>query len=140
MGSKMRIIVGLMGLLFLTGCAKLQHLDQLLTLKAVSDEQARMDQTVERQNQKFQELIKAVQDGSVKNYPDQKSIAKKFGEPILKRETNKEGQTLEYWLYRYATKYFDSEKIYLYFDHEAKLISSEYVPAGKFSDTAEKSQ
>ncbi len=119
-----------MGLIIFSGCAKLAHLEQLLTLKAVSDNRDYQAQYVEEQNKKFEALLAAVKNNSLlENYPHKKMIVKNFGEPVFSREVEHKGQSLELWLYRYATQYFGSEKVYLYFDETGKLLDfGHFIP------------
>lgn len=115
--------------ILLCGCAKVQHMDQLLTLKAVSDEQAAMSKEVEAVNKKFDELVSIVKSGEISQYKTQRSVRKKFGDPILIDQQDKDGSALQVWLYRYATKFFGSDKVYLYFDTEGNLKNWDYVQA-----------
>ena len=119
----------MVGVLIFTGCAKLQHLDQLLVLKDMSDEQTRLQKYIEQQDKKFEKLLKAVEGRTLaKNVRDQ-SIVRMYGEPLGKREIEKDGQKLERWNYRYQMKYFESEKVYLYFNEEKRLVGWERVAA-----------
>ena len=112
----------------LSGCSALGHMDQLLTLKSFSDDQAAMDKDVARQNKRFEALTKASsQDSFLKQYPTKARIQKTFGDPIFVRPETKDGRDVELWLYRRATEYFNSDKIYLYFDPAGTLISREFV-------------
>ena len=111
---------------FSTGCAKLQHLDQLLTLKAVSDEQAQMGKEIKRQDAKFERLVAAVKEGSISQYKDQKSVTAQFGPPIFTEKTEEGDRPLEVWVYRYAAQFFDSPKVYLYWDQSGNLIRWNY--------------
>jgi len=111
----------------LSGCAKVQHLDQLLTLKSLADEQVVMGRYVEEQNQKFELMIEEVEAGTLDQYLNKKKILRTFGDPIHVKHVNKNNQKLESWLYRYSTQFFNSEKIYLYFDPDDNLIESEYI-------------
>lgn len=113
-------------LFFLTGCAKLAHLDQLLTLKGLSDEQAQMGQEIERQDAKFERLVAAVEEGSIVKYKSQKSVSAQFGPPVYIEKDEEDGRPLEVWVYRYAAKFFDSPKVYLYWDQSGKLIRWNY--------------
>ena len=117
-----------LGILFLfpMGCAKLQHMDELLTLKGIADEQKRQARYVQEQDQRFEKLRAVVQSGQIKKFSNQKQIASKFGQPIYTKTIEKDSQTLELWIYRYSVKYFDSDKVYLYFDQEGKLVDSVY--------------
>ena len=101
-------------------------MDELLTLKGVADEQKGQSKYVGQQDKRFENLRAVVQSGQIKKYSHQKQIASKFGEPIYKKSAKREDQTLELWIYRYSVKYFDSDKVYLYFDQEGKLVDSVY--------------
>lgn len=111
---------------FLTGCAKIAHLDQLLTLKGLSDEQARMGKEIERQDALFERLVAAVKEGSISKYKDQKSVAGQFGPPIFTEKVQEDGRPFEVWVYRYAARFFDSPKVYLYWNQSGELVRWEY--------------
>ena len=111
------------------GCAKLTHLQELLTLKAYSDEQEGQAEYVKEQDARFEKLLAAVNSGDIENYFTPEQIIKTFGDPVFRREAEREGQVLEVWLYRYAIRFFDSDKVYLYFDDENRLKDWEHVPA-----------
>jgi len=118
-------------LLFLTticgGCAKISHLDQLLTLKGLADEQVQMGKQIDEQDQKFEMMLEEVKAGTLNQYLNKKLIVQEFGEPIYIKSVNKNEQQMEVWLYRYAAEFFGAEKIYLYFDSDENLINSEYM-------------
>ena len=122
-----KISILFLTLIVLSGCAKVQHLDQLLTLKSLADEQVVMGQYVKEQNQKFELMIEEFEAGTLDQYLNKKKILRAFGDPIHVKHVNKNDQELESWLYRYSTQFFDSEKIYLYFDPDDNLIESEYI-------------
>lgn len=126
-----RMFVVVFGLMLLAGCAKLEHLDQLLTLKDLSEEGDSQDRYTEGQDRKFGLLVEAVQSKTLKLYSHKNKIIKTFGDPAFVEEVTENGQEVEKWLYRYTKEFFDSEKVYLYFDHEGKLINWEYIPARK---------
>ncbi|MBI5024528.1 MAG: hypothetical protein HZC18_05940 [Candidatus Omnitrophica bacterium] len=118
-----------MSFLVLAGCAKLAHLDQLLTLKAVSDEQAQMGKEIERQDARFESLVTAVEEGSITKYKSQESVTGQFGPPIFTERLEENGRPLDVWVYRYAARFFDSPKVYLYWDQAGNLIRWEFTPA-----------
>ena len=122
-----KIFILFLIILVFSGCAKAKHLDQLLTLKGLADEQAKMNQYVEKQDQKFELMLSEVQAGTLELYLNKRKIVRAFGNPIHVKHVNKNDQELESWLYRYSTKFFDSEKIYLYFDPDDNLVESEYI-------------
>lgn len=114
----------------LSGCAKLAHMQELLTLKAYSEEKDQQVELVRGQDEKFQKLLQLAESKGLGPYTTQESFLKEFGAPVLKKSVVKEGQPLEEWLYRYSTEYFDSPKVYLYFDQKGTLQSLDYICAG----------
>lgn len=114
-------------LFLMTGCAKLRHLDQLLTLKDLSDEQDRLKGHIQTQDEKFEFLVKAVQDGTIGQYKNQKSLRRHFGEPVYTEKITQDGRLLDLWVYRYTTKFFDSPKVHLYLDSSGQLIRWDYL-------------
>jgi hypothetical protein len=112
----------------LTGCAKLANINELLTLKAVADEQKRHDEYVADYDARFKSLIEAHKNGTVSEYRNKRGITKRYGKPIFVEETVMDGQTVEKWVYRQAVKYFDSDYVHIYFDQEGRFVKSEYLP------------
>ncbi len=124
-------------LLAFTGCAKLAHLDQLLTLKAVGDNKALQKQYVDKQNQNFEKLLKVIEQDKLQEYSTQESVRRAFGDPIFVKEIQKDGRQQTKWLYRYPVRPFGSEKVYLYFDADGRLIHSEYIEKPPAKDSAD---
>lgn len=112
----------------LSGCAKLAHMQELLTLKAYSEEKDQQVELVRGQDERFQKLIQLAESKGLGPYTTQESFLKEFGAPVLKKSVVKEEQPLEEWLYRYSTEYFDSPKVYLYFDETGALQRWDYLP------------
>ena len=129
------IIAFLCALTINGGCAKVAHMQELLTLKALSDNQTQQAKYIEGQDKKFEKLLETLKTGQLQKYPNQKAILKTFGEPIFKKTMTDSSQE---WLYRYAAKLFDSEKVYLYFDADGHLKHWKHIPpetTKKQSDT-----
>ena len=120
-------IVFIISVVLLTGCAKLKHLDQLLTLKGLADEQAALAEYVDERDQQFESMLKEAKAGTLDQYRTKKEFRRIFGEPVYARTKQEGDQALEIWLYRYAAEFFGSEKIYLYFDPDGNLLKSEYM-------------
>ena len=110
-----------------TGCAKLAHLQELLTLQELSKDRDQQALDVARQEQDFEKLLAAVKDHSIVQFTDQRSLLQSFGKPILTKPVEREGRRMEQWLYRYPTQAFGSPKIYFYFDASGKLLDWEYL-------------
>ena len=139
-------------LFFLTGCMQakqLAHLDPLLRLKGMSENGDEKNKFVEQQNKRFEQLAAVVKAGRIHEFRDKKQILEAFGEPVFTKTVTEDsvlgnGEPFshvpaEQWLYRYATKYFNAEKIYLYFDDKGNLLRCDYVipPAGKVASNPE---
>ena len=122
-----KIIMIFTGCLLLSGCAKVHHLDRLLTLKDLADEQALLNQYVHEQNRNFELMLEEVKAGTLDRHSNKKRIRRAFGDPVYARNVKEGDQELESWLYRYATEYFGAEKIYLYFDLDGNFVKSEYI-------------
>lgn len=132
-GNKMKSTVlkifVLILLLPLGGCAKLKHLPQLLTLKAVAEETDSMDEYVESQDKKFKKLLTDVQDGKLEKGLTVDATVKRYGDPIYSKTVEHNGGQANRLLYRYAVKKNDSEKVYLFYNQGNQLIDWQYVEA-----------
>ncbi len=122
-----KIFISLLGVVFLSGCAKLAHLDDLLRLKSLSDNQAQQRKYVEEQNKKFEALLDIVKNNRIHEYPNKESFLKAFGGPIFAKKIQRDDKTLEQWLYRYAQKLSGSEKVYVYFDEAGNFVDFKHV-------------
>jgi len=114
--------------IFLCGCAKLAHLQQLLTIKAYSDNKDVQENFVSKQNGDFERLLQDVQARGLDDYQTKKELIEAYGPPVFSREVVRNDKTVEMCLYRYATEYWDASKIYVYFDQESRLVDWELVP------------
>lgn len=114
------------------GCAKLKHLEQLLTLKHLSEEKDQMAQLVHQRDVQFEQIRSAVQNNQIADYSTKAEILAAFGEPIFSKEVWENDVFVEKWLYRYQLKYFDSDKVYLYFSGD-QLTRWEYREVPKSS-------
>ena len=123
----MRKILRLFCLIFLlAGCAKLEHLQELLTLKDLSDDRDQQDLYAQRHDENFERLVNAVKDKSIDQYKTKKNFLQAFGKPLVTEQVSLDGESLEKWLYRHTTLSFGSPKVYLYFDQSGKLKRWQY--------------
>ena len=122
-----RVFISFLGIVFLSGCAKLTHLDELLRLKSLSDNQTQQRKYVKEQNKKFEALLDAVKNNRIPEYPDKKSFLKAFGEPIFTKKVRRDDKTLEQWLYRNAQKLSGSERVYVYFSETGDFIDFKHI-------------
>ena len=123
----MKIIVYFCFVFLLTGCAKLAHMNELLTLKAMSDEQALNDKIVKEYDARFSALVLAQKNNQLAQ-ETKKTILNKFTKPIYTETVTLKGREIDRWIYRRYVKYFNSDQVYLYFDADGQLIKSEYIP------------
>lgn len=124
----MRILFCL-AVLMLCGCAKLAHLDELLTLKNVSDNQRQIQIYLEKQEKGFTRLKDDIKNDRLTLGQFKRSIIDKYSEPVLIEKPEPESVGIkEILLYRHPTNYFKSDRIYLYFDENCRLASWELKP------------
>ncbi|MDP8212297.1 MAG: hypothetical protein P9X22_03275 [Candidatus Zapsychrus exili] len=112
-----------------SSCAKLKHINELLTLKGYSDEQTKIGKYVESQDSKFDKLLLDIKNGALDKNIKSKSVVRIYGDPVFKKDIDDKGEKQQKWLYRYTTKYFNTDKVYLYFNENDRLVSWEYLPA-----------
>ena len=114
----------------LCGCAKLAHLNELLTLKSVSDNQRQIQIYLEKQEKGFTKLKDDIKNNRLKQGQFKRSIISKYSEPVLIEKPEPENAGIkEILLYRHPTNYFKSDRVYLYFDESGRLVSWELKPA-----------
>ncbi len=118
-------------LILFSGCAILEHKDQLLTLKRLGDDQARQGQFIKRQESKFKLLLSDVNKGLLKKGTARKQILSRYGEPISIKEIKDDPLFLEQFAYRHPEQFFGSEKVYLFFDKNQTLVQWLYEPTPK---------
>ncbi len=119
------VCLALLGMMSFNGCKTVSHMDELLLLKELSEEQKEMGEEVKLTDAHFDSLVKAVESGDILNYKDQDAIKETFGPPIFIESVVQKGATYKRWLYRYSVQFFDSKKVYLYFNAAGKLIKWE---------------
>ena len=121
------------GAFILSGCAKIAHIDELLRLQGYSKEKDRQRDLVSQQNKNFERLLKAAKTRALNQYPDAKSICAAFGPPIFEKKVALDKKIYSVWMYRYATKFFGSDKVYLYFDTQGTLKIYDFSPGGNLT-------
>jgi len=125
------VVLILVMVIISSGCSAIKHANELMTLKAMADDQAHFDGVVQEYDDNFKLLVEAVQQGTIKDYPDQRSILENFGEPINVNIKKMNAQETNFWYYRQSVKFFDSDEVYLYFDGQGNLSDWEYLEAKK---------
>ena len=95
----------------LTGCAKIEHLQELLTLKDLSDDRDQQDIYVKNHDESFERLLAAVQTNSLSQFPDRMSLLRNIGKPVLIKQAVWNGESLERWIYHRLIKSLGLSKI-----------------------------
>ena len=126
----LRLLFCFLAVVGFSGCMKLKqvlYVRPLLTLKASSDEGDTMDSYVKAQDMKFEALVAALYDGTLEHGLTQEKIKEGFGDPVMIENVTRNNQEMTLWLRRYTVRYWDSDKVYLYFDKAGKLQDWEFV-------------
>ena len=120
-----------------SGCAKVAHMQKLLTIQAYSQAQDRQEEFVQDHNGCFARLMKVVRADEVDGYQTREQIEREFGPPVFKRRAMIDETEAEEWLYREATAYFEGDRVYFYFNQQGQIIGWEHVslPAKKQNQT-----
>lgn len=108
-----------------SGCAAIDSSQQLILLKTLSQNQARMNSYVARQEALFYKLEKHLAAGKIRVGISQEAVRRTYGEPITSFLSREKYPGTEVLLYRHPIRYFSSPRIYLYFDAKGKLVASE---------------
>ncbi len=108
-------------------------MQELLRLKGYSQNKDQQDAVVKEHNQRFERLLAAAKDGALRQYSNQESIFMNFGQPIFDKKVKMENSVYQVWMYRYSTKLFGSDKVYLYFDSEGQLRMYDFSPGGRIT-------
>ncbi|MFC1703272.1 hypothetical protein ACFL1E_00620 [Candidatus Omnitrophota bacterium] len=111
------------------GCITFEEISGLKTLHGYSKSQEGNERYVEIQEKKFQKLLSAYRDNKLEQGTSRRTIVRSFGEPISAREIDGESQAKERFVYRHPMEFFGSEKVYLFFDENRKLVSWQYEEA-----------
>jgi hypothetical protein len=119
------LIIGGLALSCLTGCFFLPQ--SLKTLKSVGDSQDEIAAYLDRQVELFNRLLSDFKAEALKPGISRAAFIKTYGEPILIEEVSEPLQGVKL-LYRHPTEYFKSDRLYLYFDRQERLVFWEYKP------------
>jgi len=118
-------------LLLLGGCAYTSHYDQLMTLKQLGEEGDEIQNYVKGQEKSFIELKDDIKNNRLKKGMPKREVFSQYGEPILCEKYENKANVKEFCLYRLPTRYFDTDRAFLFFDKKGRLDSWEFIPASK---------
>jgi hypothetical protein len=123
-----RIFLIFVSVFFLFGCTIIKYKDELLTLKRLGADQAKQEQFLIQQEKKFQLLLSDIKKGVLKKSFSRREILSRYGEPISMKKIENDFNISEQFVYRHPEQFFGSEKVYLFFDKNSKLIKWLYQP------------
>ena len=110
-----------------SGCAKLAHLQELLTLKAFSEERDAQDKFVADELKRFEKVAAAVDDGTIANLKTGAEVLQAFGRPMASQVITREGKQFQQWLYRHPILSLAKSRVYLYLTPESRLVHWEHI-------------
>ncbi len=116
-------------LVLMCGCETMSHMDELLTLKSVADNQREMDIYLKKQEKGFKKLLDDIKNDKLRKGESKNYIISTYFEPVLTKKSGDLKDIREVLLYRHPTEYFKSERVYLYIDNKDRLADWEVKPA-----------
>ncbi len=119
------LLISCLFLFTIQGCFFLP--ESLKTLKSVGDSQERIEAYLSRQLKLFNQLLVDLKNEAIELGISKARFIRVYGEPILSKEVNEPSGGVVL-LYRHPTEYFESDRVYLYFDQEENLVGWEYKP------------
>ncbi len=117
--------------LALAGCAVVDQNDQITALEKYDESKAEIAKYVKKQEENFNRLKDDIKNGLLQKGSSEGEIVFNYGDPVFCKDAALQGAVKKSCLYRYPTKYFDTNKVYLNFDENDKLYSWEFVTASK---------
>lgn len=117
--------------LALAGCAVISKNDQITALQKYDESKGETAKYVKKREENFDRLKDDIKNGLLQKGSPESGIVFNYGESVFCKDAVVQSAIKKSCLYRYPTKYFDADKIYLYFDEKDRLDSWELVPASK---------
>ncbi len=120
-----RLFLSFILILSLAGCLFRQNLEGLLTLKRVGNSQTEIEAYLGQQEACFEKLLEDVENQRLKPGVLQEDFINSYGDPVLSRPASSQSSETVL-LYRHPTRYFNSDKVYVYFNEDSELTRWEY--------------
>jgi len=116
------------------GCSAAGKFDELLTLKSMSDSQRLMKADVKADDLRFEAMLNEFGTTHWETYAVKTQFLEHFSQPTVIKHKNYMDQLTEIWVYRYSMRFYDSPKIYLYFDDSGALLKSDLINGKTLED------
>lgn len=91
---------------------------EIATLKEYSKEQDAIKAQVENDLRRFNLLVNDIKEGKLTAGITKKKFFRLYGSPVV--------ETSEKLLYRHPVKFSETEKVYIYFDEQERLVKWDY--------------
>ncbi|MBU2251355.1 MAG: hypothetical protein KKH25_03785, partial [Candidatus Omnitrophica bacterium] len=104
----------------LSGCLFKENIEGLLTLKQLGKNQKYIERSIKAQERLFRKLTADIKKDKLKLGIPVESFLRSYGEPVVSKDIPSLGKR---FLYRHPTNYFDSDKVYIYFDRQDQLVN-----------------
>lgn len=107
-------------IIFLSGCVLVQKGPQLRTLRELEDSQRRMELYIQKKEANLKRLLEDIEENRLQPGLSYGDFISSYGRPVLEKSFDRQDLTKEL-LYRRPTQYFNTKKVYLYFDQNLNL-------------------
>lgn len=104
------------------GCEIISHWQEIKVLNSIGNNEQDISAYVKRQDSLYQRLYSDIKANRITIGTSQNKIIARYGTPILEETVSSEQTRL---LYRLSMEYFKTDRIFLYFNKEGKLINWE---------------
>lgn len=115
-------------ILVLGGCAIIRDFEGIMTLKRYNASQVELQRYVDRQTKLFDRLVSDIKADKLDKGTTEARIVRMYGDPIFVKNIDDGSPAKEKLLFRHPMNYFTSDKVYMYFDENKKLLYWKYVP------------
>jgi len=110
-----------LSVLALCGCVYVGHYSQVMELREFDKAQTELDRYVEQEENGFYLLLEDIEYHRLAPGKTKKQVLSKYGDPVFCKQNS--------CLYRLPLEYFDTQKVYLEFDPDERLLSWRVEPA-----------
>jgi hypothetical protein len=115
--------------IFICGCIRFPSLKQINLVIDYNGNQGLIESKMKRQASQFKHVLADLKHYGLRKGFSKEQMLSRYGEPVLLYNGNENSEVKEIWLYRDPLKYSNTDRVYLNFSRDSKLISWEYKPA-----------
>jgi hypothetical protein len=116
---------------FLSGCAYLTHLKEVIFLKDLESNQKQMQAALDKEEELYSKLKADIDSGTLKKLTKKRAIVHLYGEPVLCQPPETQDGIKEVCIYRKPTGGLFGAVILLNFDAQDRLCSWQFSDLGK---------